>query len=43
MKKIVLNSVPVETECNYPTPFDEPCSLQSCRAWRDMEVSSYSA
>jgi hypothetical protein len=28
-KKIQLTAVPVETECNYPSPFDLPCLDQS--------------
>jgi uncharacterized cupin superfamily protein len=28
-KKIPLAAVPVETECNYPSPFDRPCLNQS--------------
>ena len=28
-KKITLTAVPVESECNYPSPFDEPCLDQS--------------
>jgi hypothetical protein len=31
MKKIDLASVPAETGCNYPYPFNLPCSLQSCQ------------
>jgi uncharacterized cupin superfamily protein len=31
MKKIDLAWVPAETDCNYPYPFDLPCSLQSCQ------------
>jgi uncharacterized cupin superfamily protein len=31
MKKIDLASVPAETECNCPYPFNLPCSLQSCQ------------
>jgi uncharacterized cupin superfamily protein len=31
MKKIDRASVPAETDCNYPYPFDVPCSLQSCQ------------
>jgi len=26
MKKIDLFAVPAETDCNYPPPFDAPCS-----------------
>jgi hypothetical protein len=29
MKKIDLASVPAETDCNYPYPFNLPCSRQS--------------
>ena len=25
MKKLDLDSIPVETGCNYPAPFDQPC------------------
>jgi len=28
-KKIPLTAVPVESECNYPSPFDRPCLDQS--------------
>jgi uncharacterized cupin superfamily protein len=31
MKKIDVASVPAETDCNYPYPFNLPCSLQSCQ------------
>jgi len=31
MKKIAVASIPAETDCNYPYPFDLPCSLQSCQ------------
>jgi uncharacterized cupin superfamily protein len=31
MKKIDLSSVPEETSCNYPHPFDASCSGQSCQ------------
>jgi uncharacterized cupin superfamily protein len=29
MKKIDLSAVPVQTDCNYPPPFDSPCRDQS--------------
>lgn len=29
MKKIEFTGVPAETGCNYPSPFDIPCSLQA--------------
>ena len=31
MKKIDLAAVPVQTECNYPSPFDTPCLEQGCQ------------
>ena len=29
MKKLDISTVPVQTGCNYPAPFDLPCSAQS--------------
>jgi uncharacterized cupin superfamily protein len=31
MKKIDLSVVPAESGSNYPSPFDEPCTAQSCQ------------
>jgi len=41
-KKIDLSAVPAETDCNYPAPFDVPCSLQACqRLARDAGLTLF--